>query len=545
MFDTAEIEVRSSPEEALVSFNGFETGIKTNHTFSLIPVGIYNVTATLGASSQSAPVILTKDATEMVSFMFAGDFGTLQVNSTPVTGASIYLNTVNTGNFTNHTFSGKLVGDYNVTLVKDGYVTQTQMVTLAKDETKDVMFTLLPQVDVGTLQVNSTPTGASIYLNTVNTGNFTNHTFSGKPVGTYNVTLVTDGYDTQTKMVTLAKDATELVDFTLIPAGMTPVADFTATPLVGYAPLAVNFTDISTGSPSEWLWNFGDGQNSTEQNPVHIYQNAGSYTVSLTVANGYDSVTTEKVGYIGVRYYSSGYDGGSSDPTVGPNKPVIASPTAEPNGAVDPTQGVTTPDEFTETAQIPVDSDGAAQRTVTLWVEDRSGFLTIDAGVVARDATGALQETISMATVPVSSLTPPSPGEIGSIEYPGLLYAFDCGPDGMTFSPAISLSFVLSEEEWERYGAKAEVGWFNSVTGAWEAVTGVADADTRTITIEIDHFSTYAIFAELMPEVPLPDVTKVPGGQSDSSSLWLFGGLVLVIALGVAGYLVISKRKKV
>jgi hypothetical protein len=66
----------------------------------------------------------------------------------------------------------------------------------------------------------------------------------------------------------------------------------------------------------------------------------------------------------------------------------------------------------------------------------------------------------------------------------------------------------------------------------------------RTITIEISHFSTYALFAELVPQVPLPDVTKVPGGQSNSSSLWLFGGLILVIALGVVGYVVMSKRAK-
>ncbi|MFA5397339.1 MAG: hypothetical protein WC346_15115 [Methanogenium sp.] len=154
-----------------------------------------------------------------------------------------------------------------------------------------------------------------------------------------------------------------------------------------------------------------------------------------------------------------------------------------------------------------------------------------------------LQENISIVAVPVTSILSPTPGDIGSIEHPGALYAFECSPEGTTFSPAITLSFVLSEEEWSLYGEQAEVGWFNSETGIWEAVSGVADADTRTITIEISHFSTYALFAELIPQVPMPDVTKVPGGKSNSSSLRLLGGFFIIIALGVGGYLVISKRK--
>ena len=51
------------------------------------------------------------------------------------------------------------------------------------------------------LQVNSTPTNASIYLNDVATGELTNFTFDNKPVGEYNVTVVKDGYDTRTETV--------------------------------------------------------------------------------------------------------------------------------------------------------------------------------------------------------------------------------------------------------------------------------------------------------------------------------------------------------
>jgi PKD repeat protein len=62
-------------------------------------------------------------------------------------------------------------------------------------------------------------------------------------------------------------------------------ADFTANGATGLCPLDVQFTDQSTGDVAEWLWDFGDGATSTEQNPIHTYTSAGVYTVSLTVTD--------------------------------------------------------------------------------------------------------------------------------------------------------------------------------------------------------------------------------------------------------------------
>ena len=61
---------------------------------------------------------------------------------------------------------------------------------------------------------------------------------------------------------------------------------FGANPTSGMAPLIVSFTDSSTGSPTNWLWEFGDNQTSTAQNPTHTYTKSGSYTVKLTASNG-------------------------------------------------------------------------------------------------------------------------------------------------------------------------------------------------------------------------------------------------------------------
>ncbi|AKB28435.1 hypothetical protein MSSIT_1716 [Methanosarcina siciliae T4/M] len=69
-----------------------------------------------------------------------------------------------------------------------------------------------------------------------------------------------------------------------------PVANFSNNVTEGYAPLDVQFTDLSQNA-TEWSWDFGDGDNSTQQSPMHTYVTAGNYTVNLTVsnANGTDS----------------------------------------------------------------------------------------------------------------------------------------------------------------------------------------------------------------------------------------------------------------
>jgi beta propeller repeat protein len=72
--------------------------------------------------------------------------------------------------------------------------------------------------------------------------------------------------------------------FTISGEGPTkpPVANFCAAPTSGKAPLKVKFTSTSTGAPTTWKWNFGDGTYSTAKNPAHTYGKAGKYTVSLT-----------------------------------------------------------------------------------------------------------------------------------------------------------------------------------------------------------------------------------------------------------------------
>lgn len=82
-----------------------------------------------------------------------------------------------------------------------------------------------------------------------------------------------------------------------------PEAAFTAEPTSGKAPLEVSFTDKSTGTePLTYAWDFdNDGMvDSTEQNPTYTYENAGTYTVRLTVSNAAGNDEEIKTDYITV-----------------------------------------------------------------------------------------------------------------------------------------------------------------------------------------------------------------------------------------------------
>ncbi len=60
----------------------------------------------------------------------------------------------------------------------------------------------------------------------------------------------------------------------------------------------IDFIDISPNVPDTWLWNFGDGVSSTEQNPTHIYNNNGLFSVSLIVSNSFGSDTITQIDII-------------------------------------------------------------------------------------------------------------------------------------------------------------------------------------------------------------------------------------------------------
>ena len=90
------------------------------------------------------------------------------------------------------------------------------------------------------------------------------------PPGSYTVTISDSNGCSATATTTIAASST-----------VAPVPDFSKTINL----LDVIFTDISTGTPTSWLWEFGDGNTSTTSTASHTYTSAGTYLACLTVTN--------------------------------------------------------------------------------------------------------------------------------------------------------------------------------------------------------------------------------------------------------------------
>ncbi len=114
-------------------------------------------------------------------------------------------------------------------------------------------------------------------------------TFSFLAGTTYNITITSQAAPTST--------CADAVRFAAV-AAEPPAADFSASAVEGSVPLAVTFTDLSTGTVTSWLWDFGDGTTSTAKNPTHTYSADGYYTVSLTVSNTAGSNTKTAAQYV-------------------------------------------------------------------------------------------------------------------------------------------------------------------------------------------------------------------------------------------------------
>jgi len=102
--------------------------------------------------------------------------------------------------------------------------------------------------------------------------------------GSYTVTLVASNSSS-------SMNASKTIAVT---AATSLTASFTYSPTLPPAGQAVQFTDTSSGSPTSWQWNFGDGSTSTIQHPTHSFTTAASYTVTLTVANSSGSKATTR-----------------------------------------------------------------------------------------------------------------------------------------------------------------------------------------------------------------------------------------------------------
>ena len=386
------------------------------------------------------------------------------------------------------------------------------------------------------------------------------HTVTYTSPGTYNVTLtVTNACGNDTK--------TENNYITVLPL---PEANFSGLPRSGCAPLTVNFTDQSTGGPASWNWTFGDGGTSTDQNPSHQYENAGSYNVTLTVSNGCGSNNETKAITV--------YD---TTATASSNTPVLQGATIELYGgpAGMASYNWTGPNSFNSTERNPTIPNAtiAMIGTYTLVVtsehectDDATTTVVVTVPTVPRRGGGGgcpvtneltcdwagrntTEELLGNDRLAVDLLGP-SPDGIHSLlleqgthaptvgektyylivireleETPPLpentiaIVAFNVTPEGAVFDRDIFMTLGFDQLPENALNGTLTMAYYDDVDGVWVPLesepgepNGVAEL---SLSAPLNHFTIFAVLVEVAPPPPPPPAHFVPSGLSIVTSV--------------------------
>jgi hypothetical protein len=225
---TGSIYVTSNPSGAsAVLDNGYDQ-LTTPGTFNGVSTGWHEVQVSKsGYQRYSTSIEVRPGQTSNIyaSLVQNQQTGSLSISSTPV-GASLYVDTVYQG-LTNQIVGNLAVGPHTVLLKKSGYKDFTQTAQVNSGQTAYLSMALTPLVSptTGDLDVSSSPSGASVYLN----GGYKGETSTSGPLyitglspGTYTTVLKKVGYQDYTTTVQIVAGTTAQVSAVLQPASASP-----------------------------------------------------------------------------------------------------------------------------------------------------------------------------------------------------------------------------------------------------------------------------------------------------------------------------------
>ncbi|MBI2966991.1 MAG: gliding motility-associated C-terminal domain-containing protein [Bacteroidetes bacterium] len=157
-----------------------------------------------------------------------------------------------------------------------------------------------------------------------------------------------------------------------------PVANFSASSTTICQGTTVNFTDLSTNTPTSWSWTFNGGTpgTSTAQNPSVTFNTPGSYTISLTATNGGGSDGETKTNYITVNQAATSNAGSDATICQGSTYTLAGSIGGSATGATWTTSGTGTfsnPSSLTATYTPSASDITMGNVTLTLTTNDPAG----------------------------------------------------------------------------------------------------------------------------------------------------------------------------
>ncbi|QYZ78744.1 hypothetical protein E2N92_04520 [Methanofollis formosanus] len=294
---------------------------------------------------------------------------------------------------------------------------------------------------------------------------------------------------------------------------------------------------------------FGGDKNTDQNLPVTGYADDVGKTVTFTVGGKEAGKATFRPGEVHTIALaaksgttptptpgSSGGGGGGSPSNPAPVRTVA--PSVEAPAA--PVVGST---------PLATSATGTVDEPAAVVSSDRIATISVPEGTAAHNSEGTPLDEIT--------IRPASPGEVpdaaGVTGFVAAGYTYLCGPAGATFDPAITLTFEIPAEKWKDLKeGDLTVRWYNADAGRWEEIPTTVDYETMTVTAEVSHFSTFALFTAAQtpsagdddrPAAQVTDANGVeaPRGETTDRTLPIVTGVLLIV--GIAGAAIYMKKK--
>ncbi|MEI6293068.1 MAG: PEGA domain-containing protein [Methanomicrobiales archaeon] len=227
-YTTGSIYCVSTPPGSSATLDGGEDQLFTPGTFSSVPPGVHNVMITMPGYQPTIKVVtVSVGTTQNVNVDLARVIspGSISLSTTPK-GVGFYVDDIYQGK-TNQIVGNLAAGPHKVGIYEAGYDTWENTVTVTSGAITPVTVTLVPEKspDTGDLQVSSSPSGASVYLN----NNYRGITPPDDSLdivnlvpGSYTVSVKKSGYQDYATTVTIQAGKNVQMNAALQPASQSP-----------------------------------------------------------------------------------------------------------------------------------------------------------------------------------------------------------------------------------------------------------------------------------------------------------------------------------
>ncbi len=224
----------------------------------------------------------------------------------------------------------------------------------------------------------------------------------------------------------------------------------------------------------------------------------------------------------------------SSEP---PKKPAVAA--APPAPSPSPMPQIT--EDPGRSAKVYTNANGTVTQATLLRSTDGLATISIGEGIVAKDAQGKPLTVITLKALPSDSL--PAVPSGSAFSFPGM--AYDLGPDGSAFAPHSAFSLTPPGVRW---GQDYSVRSFDGRSGTWQDLPTSFNTTTGTITAQVSHLCTFALFSRVAPsaatsqgisETAIPETPQLPSAPP-AGAIGIFADMMEWIIVTISSNPVLS-----